>query len=80
MRIPDRRSPCRIDQSKGARQHRCSSSHAELVEGYRLWRETEEAAAEAATMQYSAELADYWQQRTRPTFRAYLLGTGRSGV
>ena len=70
-------TPCRVDQSKGNRQHPCSFSHRDVVEGYRAWRESEEEAAEKATQGYATELADYWRDRQRPTFRAYLLGIGR---
>jgi hypothetical protein len=68
------RTHCRIDASKGVRQHRCSWSHVEVVDGYRAWREAEEAAAEAATNGYETELAEYWRENRRPTFRAYLQG------
>jgi hypothetical protein len=44
------------------------------VDGYRAWREAEEAAAEAATNGYETELAEYWRENRRPTFRAYLQG------
>ena len=71
------RSPCRIDRGKGRQQHRCSSAHADVVEGYRLWREVEERAAEEATHGYATELDDYWRDRQRPTFSAYLAGVGR---
>jgi hypothetical protein len=67
------RSPCRVDAAKGLLQHRCSRSHAELVDGYRAWREVAHAAAEASTIGYDTELVDYWSSHERPTFRAYLL-------
>lgn len=66
--------PCKVDQAKGVRQHRCSREHAELVEGYRSWREAAEQAAEAASAGYATELADYWRTAGgAPTFRRYLL-------
>jgi hypothetical protein len=68
---------CRT-RTSGNRAHRCSRAHWELVESYRLWRETELLAAEAATNGYETELAEYWQTHTRPTFRAYLIGVGRT--
>lgn len=68
------RSPCRIDAGKGLRQHRCSASHASLVDGYRAWRDSAYAAAEDVTRGYGTELDEYWQTRTRPTFGAYLQG------
>lgn len=76
--LPAHRSPCRHDASKGVRQHRCSRSHAELVEGYRSWREAEYAAAEDATSGYATELAEYWSTRERPTLKAYLIGMRES--
>lgn len=72
--LPGHRSPCRIDSTKGLRQHRCSAAHASAVEGYRAWREHELAQAEAATHGYETELAEYWREHERPTFKAYLLG------
>lgn len=78
--LPPHRSSCRIDASKGLRQHRCSRSHTELVDGYRAWREAAEQAAEAATNGYATELAEYWQQHERPTLKAYLQGTGRTAA
>lgn len=71
--LPGHRSPCRPDRDKGVHQHRCSRAHAELVDGYRAWREHEHAQAEQATQQYAAEEADYWRTHTRPTLKAYLL-------
>lgn len=54
------RSPCRIDASKGKRQHRCSAHHAGLVESFRLAQEAQDRRAEAATGAYATELADYF--------------------
>ena len=67
-------SPCRVDRSKGLRQHRCSRAHAELVDGYRAWRDAAEADAEAATNGYATELDDYWRDHERPTLKAWLTG------
>jgi hypothetical protein len=72
------RSPCRIDAGKGLSQHRCSASHADMVCGYRAWRDSEYAAAEDATGAYATELADYWRDRPRPTLGAYLTGLART--
>jgi hypothetical protein len=68
-------SPCR--DGKG---HHCSRAHAELVEGFRCWRESEYARAESETYAYDTELSDYWQTHARPTFRAYLEGMRQSHV
>lgn len=76
--IPPHRSPCRIDAGKGLAQHRCSASHADTVSGYRTWRDSEYASAETATGAYASELSDYWRDRPRPTFRAYLQGIART--
>lgn len=79
--LPDRRSPCAIDAAKGVRRHRCSVSHAELVEGYRLALADQDARAEAATNGYETELARYFGTdgagdgvEVRLTFRAWLEG------
>jgi hypothetical protein len=69
-----RRSPCQVDRSKGLRQHRCSHAHAGVVDGWRAWRDSAEQAAEAATSGHATELAEYWRDHERPTFRAYLMG------
>lgn len=71
--LPGHRSGCRVDASKGLRQHRCSEAHRTLVDGYRAWREHEERQAEAESIGYATEETDYWQTHTRPTFRTYLL-------
>lgn len=65
---------CRARVS-GARRHRCSRWHAELVDGYRCEREAQLQRAEAATYGHSSELADYWRDVEPPlTFRAWLIG------
>jgi hypothetical protein len=69
------RSPCRIDSGKGRRQHPCSTSHADTVEGYRLWRKTWEDAAEVATIGYTTEMIEYRRDNPAPTFRTYLTDT-----
>lgn len=70
--LPGHRTSCRIDASKGLRQHRCSVAHRELVDGYRAVVRHEEQQAEAATHGYDTELADYWRDHPRTTFRDYL--------
>ncbi len=59
-RLPDRRSPCRIDQAKGGRRHHCSWQPADLVEGFRLEQEAQRLRAEAATHGHPRELAAYF--------------------
>lgn len=71
--LPGHRTHCRIDSGKGLRQHRCSTAHAAMVDGYRAWREHEYRAAEAASIGYATEEADYWRTHERPTLKAYLL-------
>lgn len=71
-----RRSPCRIDATKGTRQHPCSTAHADMVEGYRSWRDGEYALAEQTEAGTAHSPRDepgtYWETRTRPTFGTYL--------
>lgn len=76
--IPPHLSPCRIDAGKGLAQHRCSATHADVITGYRAWRDSEYAAAEEATHAYGTELTEYWTTHARPTFRDYLTGTRRT--
>lgn len=71
--LPGHRTSCRIDASKGLRQHRCSSAHVALVDGYRAYREHAYRAAEDASIGYATEEADYWRTHERPTLKAYLL-------
>ncbi len=77
--LPDRRSPCRIDQSKGNRRHPCSAEHASLVEGYRLAVEAQNARAESATLGYETELRTYFDRddgtERRLNFRDWLTGS-----
>ena len=80
-RLPDRRSPCAIDQEKGNRRHACSMSHADLVEGFRLEQHAQQLRAEAATGGYETELAAYFGDdgtgdavEQRLTFRDWLIG------
>lgn len=72
--LPHHKTPCRADSSKGLAQHRCSRAHRDAVQGYHAWRDSEYAAAEAATHGYETELAEYWSAHPRPTFKAYLQG------
>lgn len=73
--LPDRQSPCRIDQEKGPRRHHCSHTHAELVEGYRLAVEDQERRAEAYSHGYPTELGEFYRDvEPRLTFRDWLLG------
>lgn len=78
-RLPDRRSPCRIDKAKGPRRHHCSAWHADLVEGFRLAQHAQKMRAEAATNGYATELADYFDRHDgverRVTFKDWLLGS-----
>lgn len=71
--LPGHRSPCRPDSSKGLHQHRCSSAHRALVDGYRAVRRHEEQACEEASIGYATEEADYWREHPRTTFRDYLI-------
>lgn len=75
--LPERRSPCRSDATKGIRQHRCSEAHADLVRGYRTWRDDILATAESVTKGYKREEDLYWQDHDRPTFRAWLTASRR---
>lgn len=74
--LPDRRSPCRIDKDKGNRRHRCSWQHADLVEGFRLAQEAQDRRAEAASIGYATELAEYFDPHDgverRLTFKDWL--------
>lgn len=72
--LPGHRSPCRPDASKGLHQHRCSSAHRALVDGYRALRRYEEQACEEASIGYATEEAEYWREHPRTTFRDYLIG------
>lgn len=46
-----------------------------MVEGYRAAAEAQRLRAEAASLGYAAELADYWRTvEPRVTFRTYLMG------
>jgi hypothetical protein len=46
-----------------------------VVEGYRAWRATWEADAEAATIGYTTEMIEYRRDNPAPTFRTYLTDT-----
>jgi len=80
-RLPDRQSPCRIDQKKGNRRHPCSWQHADLVEGFYLEQHAQQQRAEAATGGYETELAAYFGDdgagnavEKRLTFKDWLAG------
>lgn len=79
--IPDRRSPCRIDQAKGTRRHHCSAEHADLVESFRLAQEAQNLRAEAMTLGYATELRAYFDRddgtERRVTFKHWLLHSRR---
>lgn len=84
-RIPDRRSPCRIDHDKGPLRHRCSTEHAELVREFRLAQHVQQQRAEKATHGYPTELAAYFGDdgtgdavEKRLTFRDWLTGLRRN--
>lgn len=79
--IPDRRSPCRIDQGKGKKRHHCSTGHAELVRAFRDEQHAQQLRAEAATHGYAPELAAYFGDdgtgdavEKRLTFKDWLTG------
>ena len=80
-RIPDHRSPCRIDRDKGNRRHRCSTAHAELVRDFRREQRAQQQRAEAVTHGYPRELAAYFGDdgahdavEKRLTFKDWLIG------
>lgn len=62
----------------GPRRHRCSWWHSSLVEGYRAAVRAQQLRAEAATLGYATELADYYDRlngvERRVTFRDFLAG------
>ena len=76
LALADHLSPCRIDKGKGARRHRCSPHHVDLVESHRLAVEAQSARAEAATAGYTTELEQYFDPHDgterRHTFRDWL--------
>lgn len=76
LALQPHRSPCRVDASKGLRQHRCSAHHAYVVEAYRSWRDGILAAAEEETHAYAGDERAYWREHDRPTFRAFLAWAG----
>lgn len=75
--IPDRRSPCRIDQAKGKRRHHCSTGHADFVDGFREAQRLQNDRAEEATLGYATELADYFHPQNgterRVTLREWMI-------
>lgn len=79
--LPERRSPCRIDEDKGSRRHHCSRQHAELVRGFRLAQDDQRRRAGARTHGYARELAAYFGDdgtgdavERRLTFKDWLIG------
>lgn len=69
-------SPCRSDPAKGARRHRCSWWHAQVVEGYRLARAAQDARVEAWAIGYATERAMFYRDvEPRVTFRDWLVGS-----
>lgn len=83
--IPERWSPCRIDQTKGGRRHHCSAEHASLVEGFRLEQHAQWLRAETASLGYDTELAAYFGDdgagravERRLNFRDWLIGSRRT--
>ena len=76
-RIPDHRSPCRIDKAKGPRRHACSTEHADIVEGFREAQRLQEERAERECIGYATELEAYFHPQNgverRLTFRDWLL-------
>lgn len=48
------------------------SYHDQLMAGYYAIREAEEQAAEDATCGYATELAEWWAEHPRTTFKIYL--------
>ena len=80
-RIPDRRSPCRIDQAKGKRRHACSADHADFVEGFREAQRLQEERAERECIGYATELEAYFHPQNgverRLTLRGWMLQTRR---
>lgn len=66
-----RGSPCR--RGPDGHRHHCSRAHAELVHSYRAARQAQEARAEAWSLGYRTELAEFYRTRERPvTFRDWL--------
>lgn len=49
-------------------------THADLMTGYYLAREAQEKQAEAATNGHATELAEFYRDYPRLTFRRYLEG------
>lgn len=47
-------------------------THDDLMDGYYAIREAQEREAEAVTLNYDTELAEYWERHPRITFRMYL--------
>lgn len=60
--LPPWRSPCRIDESKGKGQHRCSHAHGTMIETYRAYRDHLNAEADEWAIGYATELETYWRE------------------
>lgn len=69
--LPPNLTPCRVDTSKGKAQHRCSGSHASMVETYRAYRDHLNEEAEAWAIGYATETETYWRE-VRPGERPNL--------
>ena len=52
---------------------RRSRWHRELMEGYYLAREAQERQAEAEAFGYATELAEFWANNKRITFKTWLI-------
>jgi hypothetical protein len=59
------------------KRRRRNPHHDNLMAGYYAAREAWEIQAEAVTMNYDAELAEYAAANPRPTFRDFLLHQDR---
>jgi hypothetical protein len=70
-------SPCRRREDAKPHPHACSPAHADLVAGYQGARAAQVQAAQAATHGYATELAEWFAEHGRITFKAWLLGSAR---
>lgn len=83
--LPPWRSPCSIDTTKGAGQHRCSSAHSSMIETYRAYRDHLNAEAEEWAIGYATETETYWrevkpgQRPNLPRFLRMWLGESHEG-
>ncbi len=68
-------------RATGPRRHHCSEFHRDLVEGYRLARDAQLERAQAETLGYGRELAEYFRDTERPlTFRDWLTWSRRAAA